>query len=347
MKYQLSDYDFDLPPELIAKAPLPERTASRMLVINPHGQSIEHSQFNTLIDRLSDKDLIVFNDTKVIPARIYGNKTTGGRIECLLERLLDDQHAWVHLRSSKSPKPGSKIIFNDNFEVEVEGRHGEFFIIRNLHPARSLLELFEQFGSMPLPPYIDREATLSDTTRYQTVFAKEAGAVAAPTASLHFDQAYLQAIKDKGIETAHVTLHVGAGTFQPVRVDDIREHPIHSELITVSETVCEKIKACKARGGRVIAVGTTVMRSLETAAQSGGIKPYQDDSNLFIYPGFTFHCVDALLTNFHLPKSSLMMLVSAFAGYDLTMQAYQQAVKSKYRFFSYGDCVFISNKATV
>ena len=344
MQYQLSDYHFDLPATQIAKAPLAERTASRMLCIKREQQTIGHEQFAQLIDHLNPNDLLVFNNTKVIPARIYGQKETGGRIECLLERLLTNDRAWVHIRASKSPKAGSKIIFNADFNVEVEGRHGEFFIIRNLNTQQTLLSLFEKYGAMPLPPYIDRPADDNDTERYQTVFAREAGAVAAPTASLHFDERYLEQIKNKGIESTFLTLHVGAGTFQPVRVADIREHAIHSELISVPETACQKIKACKQRGGRVIAIGTTVMRSLETAAQSGEILAFEGETQLYIYPGFQFHCVDALLTNFHLPYSSLLMLVSAFAGYDLTMQAYQEALKSGYRFFSYGDCMLVLPK---
>ena len=299
------------------------------------------SSFVDLYDLLKPNDLLVLNNTKVIPARIYGNKETGGRIECLLERLLTDQQAWVHIRSSKSPKPGVKLIFNADFEVEVLGRNGEFFIIQNLHAEKSLLDLFEQFGAMPLPPYIDRQPDLSDRDRYQTVFAKESGAVAAPTASLHFDTDFLQRLKEKGIDSTFLTLHVGAGTFQPVRVDDIREHPMHSELITVPQNAVDKIAQCKAAGGRVIAVGTTVMRSLETAARSGQLQVFSGDSDIFIYPGFKFNCVDGLLTNFHLPKSSLIMLVAAFAGYDITMQAYKEAVRDQYRFFSYGDCMFI------
>jgi S-adenosylmethionine:tRNA ribosyltransferase-isomerase len=292
-----------------------------------------------LPDWLDSKDLLVFNNTRVIPGRLFGQKLSGGQVEVLLERLLDERRAMVHLRANRAPKPGTRLRF-EQAEAEVLARHDALFELR-FDVSGSLLDYFRDHGHMPLPPYIKRQDQISDRERYQSVLGKHEGAVAAPTASLHFDQAMLEAIDRAGVQRAEVTLHVGAGTFQPVRVDDIKSHIMHAEVVDVSPSAVDAVAACRARGGRVIAVGTTVMRSLESAAQSGELAPFQDETRLFITPGYRFQVVDAMLTNFHLPESTLLMLVSAFAGYQRTMQAYQHAVEKRYRFFSYGDAMFI------
>ena len=340
-----TDFSFDLPDALIARYPTTERTASRLLCVNGGTSDISHGHFTDILDLVRPGDLMVFNDTRVIPARLFGQKETGGKIEILLERLQEDNRALAHIRSSRSPKAGAKLILADGSQVEVLGRQDALFELQ-FNPAVDLLALLEQIGHMPLPPYIDREDELDDRERYQTVYGKNAGAVAAPTAGLHFDEPLLQALTNKGVETAFVTLHVGAGTFQPVKADNIFEHHMHSEFVQVSAEVCEQIKATKARGNRVIAVGTTSVRCLETAAKLSSteseIEPVQTDTNIFIYPGYRFQVVDALVTNFHLPESTLLMLVSALAGYSTMMQAYKEAVEEKYRFFSYGDAMFIT-----
>jgi len=340
-----TDFSFDLPDALIARYPTTERTASRLLCVNGETSDISHGHFTDILDLVRPGDLMVFNDTRVIPARLFGQKETGGKIEILLERLQEDNRALAHIRSSRSPKAGAKLILADGSQVEVLGRQDALFELQ-FNPAVDLLALLEQIGHMPLPPYIDREDELDDRERYQTVYGKNAGAVAAPTAGLHFDEPLLQALTNKGVETAFVTLHVGAGTFQPVKADNIFEHHMHSEFVQVSAEVCEQIKATKARGNRVIAVGTTSVRCLETAAKLSAaeseIEPVQTDTNIFIYPGYRFQVVDALVTNFHLPESTLLMLVSALAGYSTMMQAYKEAVEEKYRFFSYGDAMFIT-----
>ena len=335
-----SDFDYHLPEQLIAQHPLAERRSSRLLVLDPATQQITDDVFSHLLDYIDAGDLLVFNDTRVFPARLFGRKESGGKIEVLVERILDSQRILAHLRSSKSPKAGTRLILEDAIECGVEGRDGEFFIL-NQSGDSSWLNLLEQFGHIPLPPYIQRVDEQDDRDRYQTVFASKPGAVAAPTAGLHFDQAMLQSLKEKGVESAFVTLHVGAGTFQPVRELDVAKHVMHSEMVDVSSTVCEQINRVKAQGGRVIAIGTTVVRSLETAARSGQIAAYTGDTRLFITPGFEFHVVDAMLTNFHLPRSTLLMLVSAFAGQAFTLKAYHHAVEQQYRFFSYGDAMFI------
>ena len=335
---KVSDFDFALPKKLIAQYPCKKRSASRLLCLDK--KTVTHRQFIDLPDLLSPKDLLIFNNTKVIPARLYGEKSTGGKVEILVERILDEHQVLAHMRFSKSPHIGTKLILANQVKVEVLGRKDELFELYFQHPD-NVLNILEKIGHIPLPPYITRQDEKIDQERYQTVFAKHKGAVAAPTAGLHFDKQLLQKIAAKKINTAFITLHVGAGTFQPVRVTNVKEHKMHSEYIEVSEQVCEKIKATKNRGGRVIAVGTTCMRSLETAAQSGAIKPYKGETDIFIYPGFKFNCVDSLITNFHLPKSTLLMLVCAFAGFDNTLRAYQEAVKERYRFFSYGDAMFI------
>ncbi len=336
-----TDFSFDLPDELIARYPMPERTASRLLRLKGAENEISHGQFTDLLSLVEPGDLMVFNDTRVIPARLFGQKESGGKIEILLERLQDNNTALAHVRSNRSPKAGAILVLQDGTRVEVLGRQDALFELQ--FPLDSnLLDLLDDIGHMPLPPYIEREDELSDRERYQTVYSRNAGAVAAPTAGLHFDEALLQALADKGVETAFVTLHVGAGTFQPVKADNIFEHHMHSEYIQVSDEVCQQVKAAKARGKRVIAVGTTSVRCLETASASGEIVPMATDTNIFIYPGYRFNVVNALVTNFHLPESTLMMLVSALGGYKNIMQAYKEAVEEKYRFFSYGDAMFIT-----
>ncbi len=339
-KFTTSDFDYELPFELIAQTPLPERSSSRLLHLNPNTLQINHRKFNEIVDILNKNDLLVFNDTKVIPARLYGRKASGGKVECLVERVLPPNRLLAQLGASKSPKPGSAIRFADAFDATVIGRQGEFYELQ-FESDQSVLTLLEKHGEIPLPPYIQRSPEAADQQRYQTVYAQKEGAVAAPTAGLHFDRDVLQAIERKGIEKATVTLHVGAGTFQPVRVDDLDSHDMHRENVEVSAETCQAIEACRERGGRVVAIGTTVVRCLETAAHSGEIKPFTGDTRLFIYPGYRFRCVDALLTNFHLPRSTLLMLVSAFGGYEFIRDAYQEAVKKGYRFFSYGDAMFI------
>ncbi len=336
---RVADFHFELPDALIARYPLAERRASRLLVLDGPSGHIEHRQFADLLDYLRPGDLMVFNNTRVIPARLFGQKATGGRLEILLERVLDANRVLAHVRSSKSPKPGSSIQIEGGGQARMLARHGELF---ELEFGEQVLPLLERVGHMPLPPYIDRPDEAADRERYQTVYASRAGAVAAPTAGLHFDEAMLAAIAEHGVERAFVTLHVGAGTFQPVRAERVEEHRMHSEWLEVSQEVVDAVAACRARGGRVIAVGTTSVRSLETAARDGQLKAFSGDSDIFIYPGRPLHVVDALITNFHLPESTLLMLVSAFAGYPETMAAYESAVAEQYRFFSYGDAMFVT-----
>ncbi|HDZ56555.1 MAG TPA: tRNA preQ1(34) S-adenosylmethionine ribosyltransferase-isomerase QueA [Pseudomonas xinjiangensis] len=336
---RVSDFQFELPDSLIARHPLAERCGSRLLCLDGPGGELTHKRFTDLLSFLQPGDLMVFNNTRVIPARLFGRKETGGQLEILVERVLDGRRVLAHVRSSKSPKPGSRILFEGGAQAEMVARHDALFELLFDEPV---LPLMERVGHMPLPPYIDRPDEAADRERYQTVYAERAGAVAAPTAGLHFDKQLLDAIAAKGVASAHVTLHVGAGTFQPVRVERIEDHHMHSEWLEVSQTVVDAVNACKARGGRVIAVGTTSVRSLESAAQDGELKPFSGDTDIFLYPGRPFHVVDALVTNFHLPESTLLMLVSAFAGYAETMAAYRAAVDSQYRFFSYGDAMFIT-----
>lgn len=338
---RVADFDFELPDELIARHPLAERRASRLLVLDGPSGELRHRQFPDLLDYLRPGDLMVFNDTRVIPARLFGQKASGGRLEILVERLLDEHRVLAHVRASKSPKPGSLIHIDGGGAAEMLARHNALFELRFDEPVLALLE---RVGHMPLPPYIDRPDEDADRERYQTVYSDKAkaGAVAAPTAGLHFDDALLAAIRERGVDTAFVTLHVGAGTFQPVRVERIEDHHMHSEWLQVGQDVVDAVQACKARGGRVVAVGTTSVRSLESAAQGGVLKPFSGDTDIFLYPGRPFHVVDALVTNFHLPESTLLMLVSAFAGYPETMAAYRAAVAEGYRFFSYGDAMFIT-----
>jgi S-adenosylmethionine:tRNA ribosyltransferase-isomerase len=336
---RVTDFHFDLPETLIARHPLAERRASRLLQLDGPSGALRHGHFIELLEQLRSGDLMVFNNTRVIPARLFGQKASGGRLEILVERVLDQYRVLAHVRASKSPKPGSSILIEGGGEAEMVARHDALFELRFAEPV---LPLLERVGHMPLPPYIDRPDDEADRERYQTVYAQKAGAVAAPTAGLHFDDELLAAIRAKGVDIAFVTLHVGAGTFQPVRVERIEDHHMHSEWLEVGEDVVEAVSACRARGGRVVAVGTTSVRSLETAARDGQLKPFSGDTDIFIYPGRPFHVVDALVTNFHLPESTLLMLVSAFAGYAETMAAYREAVAQGYRFFSYGDAMFIT-----
>lgn len=341
---QRADFFYELPEELIARYPSEQRSDCRLLHVDAQNGHLAHRRFTDLLDILEPGDLLVFNDTRVIPARLHGQKASGGKVEMLLERPLDAYRGLAHLRSSKSPKPGTELIFEGNIHAVVEGRRDALFELRFLGET-PMIALLEEHGHMPLPPYIDREDELSDRERYQTVYARRDGAVAAPTAGLHFDQPLLDALAEKGIQSAFVTLHVGAGTFQPVRVEDIREHPMHSEWVDVSEATCQQVRDAQTAGRRVIAVGTTSVRCLESAcAQTadGSIAPLTGDTDIFIYPGYQWHCVDALITNFHLPESTLMMLVSAFAGYDTIMRAYRVAVEERYAFFSYGDAMLLT-----
>lgn len=336
-----SDFRFDLPEELIAQYPTEQRSASRLLVLNGSDGHLQDLQFTDLMSLLKPDDLLVFNNTRVIPARLFGQKDSGGKVEVLVERVLDHERVLAHVRSSKSPAPGRKLRLEERLDVEVLGRHDALFELKFLNTT-SVVESLEKWGRLPLPPYIEREVDSADLDRYQTVYAEKTGAVAAPTAGLHFDEALLARIRQAGIETATLTLHVGAGTFQPVRVEDIRSHQMHSEVIEVSEQVCQQVNAARARGGRVIAVGTTSVRALESASRNGSIEPFQGETDIFIYPGYQFKSVDAMVTNFHLPESTLLMLVSAFAGRERILDAYQHAIEQRYRFFSYGDAMFIT-----
>ncbi|WP_444676796.1 tRNA preQ1(34) S-adenosylmethionine ribosyltransferase-isomerase QueA [Halomonas sp. E19] len=341
---QRADFHYELPEELIARYPSERRSDCRLLCVDGQSGELAHRRFTDLLEMLEPGDLLVFNDTRVIPARLHGHKASGGKVEMLLERPLDAHRGLAHIRSSKSPKPGMELELEGGVRCVVEGRREALFELRFLGDT-PLIELLERHGHMPLPPYIDREDELADRDRYQTVYARRNGAVAAPTAGLHFDEPLLERLAAKGIESAFVTLHVGAGTFQPVRADDIREHKMHSEWIEVSEEACAKVRAAQAAGRRVVAVGTTSVRSLESAclkSADGQIAPYSGETDIYIYPGYAWRCVDALITNFHLPESTLMMLVASFAGYETTMAAYRQAVAERYAFFSYGDAMFLS-----
>lgn len=347
--FTVSDFDFELPPELIAQHPAAERSASRLL--DGRGSAPVDRVFRELPQLLNPGDLLVFNNTKVIKARLYGQKASGGAVEALVERVLPagtggvSDQVWAHMRASKSPKPGARVSFAEGaFEAEVLGRCGPDNGLFHLRLSGDAFELLERHGHVPLPPYIEHGDSEDDVRRYQTVFAKEPGAVAAPTAALHFDEGVLAALAARGVSTAHVTLHVGAGTFQPVRVDKLSEHKMHSEWFEVSPATVEAIAACKARGGRVVAVGTTTLRALESAALGGQLQAGARETDIFITPGFQFRVVDRLVTNFHLPKSTLMMLVSAFAGYEPVMALYRHAITQGYRFFSYGDAMLLERR---
>jgi len=334
-----TDFHYELPPELIAQMPLAQRSASRLLCFDRQTGHLNDRRFRDLPALLNPDDLLVFNNTEVIPARLFGKKASGGRVEILVERLLTERECLAQVRASKSPKAGGVLILEDGSELRVLGRESSFFHLKTV--TGDLMSRLKDLGHMPLPPYITREDTDRDRRRYQTVFAETPGAVAAPTAGLHFDKDLLEQIKDKGVRSTTVTLHVGAGTFQPVRVDNIEDHHMHAEWLNVPSSACDAIAAARARGGRVIAVGTTAVRSLESAAQGGELAPFTGDSRIFIYPSYQFRVVDAMITNFHLPESTLLMLVSAFAGQEQTLAAYRHAVEQRYRFFSYGDAMLI------
>jgi S-adenosylmethionine:tRNA ribosyltransferase-isomerase len=344
-----SDFFYELPPQLIAQQPLAERDSSRLLVLNGVDGALSHHRFSDLLQFLTPDDLLVFNDTRVIPARLWGHKATGGKVEVLIERLTGTHTALAHIRASKSPGAGTVIHLGDEqqsasspYQLQVTGREGELFCLSS-QQGPALTTILGAIGHMPLPPYIGRRDAPADRERYQTVYAQREGAVAAPTAGLHFTQAMLEQIDARGIRRVAVTLHVGAGTFQPVRTEQIEQHIMHKEYVEVGEGVCEAVRATRARGGRVVAIGTTAVRSLETASRGlGAMQPYYGDTDIFIYPGYQFHNVDAMVTNFHLPESTLLMLVSAFAGRDAVLAAYREAIDADYRFFSYGDAMFIT-----
>ncbi len=339
---QLSDFDFILPERLIAHYPAEQRRQSRLLCLDTASSQITHRGFADLLSLLSPKDLLVFNDTRVIPARLYARKESGGRVELMVERMMEDNRVLAQLRASKPSKPGTRLFVEgaEAAPIEVVGRQGDFYVLQ-FQDGSAPEALFVEHGHMPLPPYIKRDDEAFDEERYQTVYARENGAVAAPTAGLHFDELMLTELAEMGVDTAYLTLHVGAGTFQPVRVDNIEEHRMHTELIDVSQEVCDKVRACRERGGRVIAVGTTTVRSLETAAASGELLPTQGETDIFIYPGYEFKAVDALITNFHLPQSTLLMLVSAFCSREALLGAYHEAIENDYRFYSYGDAMLL------
>lgn len=345
---KLSDFSFTLPEHLIAKYPTEERSASRLLHLEGNSGDVQHKMFKQILDVVNPGDMLVFNNTRVIPARLMGQKETGGQVEVLIERILSDHTALAHVRASKAPRPGTNLTLEGAISAKVLGRKEALFHLE-FEGGDNVLTLLEAHGHMPLPPYIDRPDEDSDKERYQTVYNEKPGAVAAPTAGLHFDDEILAALKAHGVQFGFVTLHVGAGTFQPVRVDNIHDHHMHAEYAEVDQDVVDAILATKAAGNRVIAVGTTSVRSLESAAQATDkmIAPFFDDTEIFIYPGFDFKVVDAMFTNFHLPESTLMMLISAFAGRQKVMNAYQQAIDEEYRFFSYGDSMFIERADTV
>jgi S-adenosylmethionine:tRNA ribosyltransferase-isomerase len=339
---ELSDFHFDLPDELIAQRPLPDRGASRLLSLDGRVGEVQDLAFADLPRLLNPGDLLVFNDTRVMRARLFGRKDTGGRVEILIERLIGDKDALAFLRASKSPKPGTEIVLDGGERLGVSGRKGDLFHLSSVNTGFGAL--MKCRGHMPLPPYIRRPDEESDLERYQTIYGNREGAVAAPTAGLHFDESMLERLQDRGVGFAHVTLHVGAGTFQPVRVEHLEDHVMHSEWLEVGEEVCNAVRATRESGRRVVAVGTTSVRSLETAAQGGCLRPYRGDTRLFIRPGYRFQAVDAMITNFHLPESTLLVLVAAFAGFEQVMVAYRHAVQRRYRFFSYGDAMFLARR---
>ena len=345
---QIRDFSFDLPEHLIAQYPAEQRSGSRLLCLNSSSGEIHHNKFSNVLGYLNSGDLLIFNDTKVIPARFFGEKETGGKVELLLERLLSDNRLLMQVKSSKPLRPEMRLriyrknteVIEDSLEAIVVGRSDQFYILQ-FDKSLQLKEQLFAHGYVPLPPYIKRVNESQDFDRYQTIYAQNDGAVAAPTAGLHFDEKLFANFKLKGIDTEFLTLHVGAGTFQPIRVDVVEEHVMHTERFIINERVCEKVHRCKKAGGRVVAVGTTSVRALESAANKGKLSPTDAETDIFIYPGFNFQIVDALITNFHLPESSLLMLVSAFCSKNMILDAYNEAVRSKYRFFSYGDAMFI------
>lgn len=341
---QLNDFYYDLPNELIARYPTAERSQCRLLSLDGTNGQLSHSKFDQIIDKLNKGDLLVFNNTRVIPARLYGQKSSGGKIELLVERLLDNHRVLAHIKASKAPKAGSELLLGEELSIRVTmlQRHDTLF---ELQFPSDVLALLNQIGHIPLPPYIDRPDEDIDKSLYQTVYSQRPGAVAAPTAGLHFDEPLLAKLRQKGVEMAFITLHVGAGTFQPVRVTTIENHIMHAEYAEVPPSVVDAVNACHARGNQVVAVGTTSVRALESAAQATGqLQPFCADTQIFIYPGYHFKVIDGLITNFHLPESTLIMLVSAFAGYQHIMQAYKVAVEQQYRFFSYGDAMYLTRQ---
>ncbi|MDC1507426.1 tRNA preQ1(34) S-adenosylmethionine ribosyltransferase-isomerase QueA [Oceanospirillaceae bacterium] len=342
---QVSDFSFHLPKELIARYPAPERTASRLMHLNGESGTVSHGVFTDLLEFIQVGDLLVLNNTKVIPARLFGAKQSGGKIEVLVERLLGPHNFLAHVRSSKAPKPGARLLLEGEVWATMVARHESLFELV-LDEGDDALSVLQRLGHMPLPPYIDRPDDTADRDRYQTVYGEHHGAVAAPTAGLHFDQPLLDAIAAKGATCAFVTLHVGAGTFQPVKVERIEDHHMHGELVEVSAQVCAAVQQTRSQGGRVIAVGTTCVRALESASAEGEIMPFKSETHIFIYPGYRFKSVDALVTNFHLSESTLLMLVSAFAGRDQVMHAYAQAIEQGYRFFSYGDAMLVTPQSS-
>lgn len=342
---RVADFSFDLPDELIARFPKADRTSSRLLSLDGPSGEIEHKIFSDILELVNENDLLVFNNTKVIPARMFGQKESGGKVEVLVERVLDEHRVLAHIRASKSPKPGNVLILEGKAKAIMVARHDTLFELE-FDRSENVLDILNDVGHMPLPPYIDRPDNEADRERYQTVYGEKPGAIAAPTAGLHFDNKLMAALKDKGVQMAFVTLHVGAGTFQPVRVESVDEHIMHSEYIEVPQEVVDAVASTKAKGGRVIAIGTTSVRSLESAAKihGGKLASYFGDTDIFIFPGYQFNVVDAMVTNFHLPESTLIMLVSAFAGQDNIMGAYNTAIEQQYRFFSYGDAMFLTRK---
>lgn len=345
----LTEYNFELPEHLIASYPSETRTGCRLMALDRQTGEVQHHDFKAILDYLKPGDCLVLNDTKVIRARLYGQKASGGHIELLLERIQRVElsetgpnivYCLVHIGANRAPKPDQRLIFQANMQAKVIRKQGKMYEVAFIsdQPFGEWLELY---GNVPLPPYMNREAEEADVERYQTVYAQQAGAIAAPTAGLHFDHALLKTIEEKGIKIVRLTLHVGSGTFQPVQVEDFTQHTMHSEWMQLSQNTVDEITACKTNGGRVIAVGTTSVRALETASQSGQLQPYEGDTDIFIYPGFEFKTVDAMITNFHIPQSTLMLLISAFAGKENVMNAYDQAVKAEYKFYSYGDAMWI------
>ncbi|MCX7070463.1 MAG: tRNA preQ1(34) S-adenosylmethionine ribosyltransferase-isomerase QueA [Gammaproteobacteria bacterium] len=342
---QLRDFSYDLPPDLIAQTPPATRSGGRMLVVAPDASGFRDAQVVDLPGELRAGDLLVLNDTRVIRARLHGTKDSGGKIEAMIERVFDGRQALAQIRASKTPKPGGRLAFGADgaLTATVIAKHDDLYELQ--FDTDDLLAALDAHGELPLPPYIERKPGDDDDARYQTVWAREPGAVAAPTASLHFDDAMLAAIRARGVDIAFATLHVGAGTFQPVRVDDLSQHRMHAERVTVTAALADAVAAAQARGGRVVAAGTTVVRALETAAAaSGRVQPYQGETRLFITPGYEWRCVDALLTNFHLPESTLLMLVCAFGGFERVIAAYRHAVAHRYRFFSYGDAMWLPGR---
>jgi len=336
----INEFDYILPDALIASYPLAVRSQSRLLIVARQHQQLLHSHFNELVAHLKPHDLLVFNNSRVMQARLFAVKATGGQAEILIERVLNEQLVLAQVGASKAPKPGSIMQLQDGSAFEMVARDGQWFQLRLLGD-KTIWQVMTEVGHMPLPHYMKRQDEQTDLERYQTVYAKHIGSVAAPTAGLHFDHDLLQKLNQKGVDHTYVTLHVGAGTYQPVRVNDIREHQMHAERVSVSEETCAKVRQARQNGGRVIAVGTTSVRCLETASQTGVLQPYHGDTRIFIYPGYHFHSIDGLITNFHLPKSSLLMLVSALAGTELIRNAYREAIKQRYRFYSYGDAMLI------